>query len=142
MLARDPGELGEVGRVAGHAVDAVHADQPALGRVLGGSSSLEVVGVLEAEPLDGRRRGARADLAAVVDRLVGARVEEDRAAGRRAPESPTMWMCVIVGSASVSSAAEQLGQPLLDLLVQHRAAEQPRPARMRAPRVEGRGSRR
>ena len=47
-----------------------------------------------------------------------------------------MWMWVMVGRTSVSSQPEQLGQPLLDLLVEHRAAEQARPARVRAPGLE------
>ena len=47
-----------------------------------------------------------------------------------------MW--VIVGQHERVLAAEQLGQALLDLLVEDWAAEQPRPARMRAPLVEHR----
>ena len=95
---------------------------------------VEVVGVLEAEAPDGG--AARAgDLAAVVDRLVRARVEEDRARGGQQRDHRH----VDVGDRRQDErvlGAEQRGQALLDLLVEHRAAEQARPARVRAPRVE------
>ena len=138
VLARDGCEGADVRRVAGHAVDAVHAHEPR--RVaLGAQQLVEVVGVLEAEALDGG--AARAgDLAAVVDRLVRARVEEDRARGRQQRDH---------GHVDVRDgrqdervlAAEQLGEARLDLLVDDRAAEQPRPARVGPPRVEVRGDR-
>ena len=127
----------QVGRVAGHAVDTVHADEPG-GVALGAQQLVEVVGVLEAEAADRGAAGLR-DLAAVVDRLVRARVEEDRARGREQRDHRH----VDVGDRRQDErvlAAEQLGQPLLDLLVEHRAAEQARPARVRAPRVEGGGT--
>ena len=138
VLARDRREGADVGRVAGHAVDAVHADEA--GRVaLGLEQLVEVVGVLEAEALDGGAAGA-GDLAAVVDGLVGAGVEEDRARGRQQRDH---------GHVDVRDrrqhervlAAEQLGQARLDLLVDDRAAEQARPARVGAPRVEVGGDR-
>ena len=76
VLAGDRREGRQVRRVAGHRVDAVHADQ-ARGVALGGEQLVEVVGVLEAEAPDRGAAGA-GGLAAVVDRLVGAGVEEDR----------------------------------------------------------------
>ena len=133
VLAGDGGEGADVRRVAGHAVDAVHADQ-AGAVALGAQQLVEVVGVLEAEALD--RGAARAgDLAAVVDRLVGPRVEEDRARGGQQRDHRH----VDVGDRRQHErvlGAEQRGQALLDLLVEDRAAEQARPARVRAPRVE------
>src|SRR6185312_1032172 len=72
VLTRHGGEGADVRRVAGHAVDAVHADQ-AGAVALGAQQLVEVVGILEAEALDGGAAGA-GDLAAVVDRLVGPRV--------------------------------------------------------------------
>ena len=86
-------------------------------------------------------RAARAgDLAAVVDRLVRPRVEEDRARGGQQRDHRHVDVRDRRQHERVL-AAEQLGQPLLDLLVEHRAAEQPRPARVGAPRVEVRGDR-
>ena len=77
VLAGDGRERADVGRVAGHAVDAVHAHEPR--RVaLGAQQLVEVVRVLEAEALD-RRAACPGDLAAVVDRLVCPSVQEDRA---------------------------------------------------------------
>ena len=138
MLAGDGGEGADVRRVAGHAVDAVHADEA--GRVaLGAQQLVEVVGVLEAEALDGGAAGA-GDLAAVVDRLVGAGVEEDRARGRQQRDH---------GHVDVRDgrqdervlAAEHLGEARLDVLVDDRAAEQARPAGVGPPCVEVRGDR-
>ena len=101
---------------------------------LGAQQLVEVVGILEAEALDGG--AARAgDLAAVVDRLVRARVEEDRARGGEQRDHRH----VDVGDRRQDErvlAPSSVGQALLDLLVEHRAAEQARPARVRAPRVE------
>src|SRR4029453_2316596 len=77
VATRDPGELVQVGRVAGHAVDPVPAKQPGGGEVLL-EQLLEVVGVLEAKSLHGRATGD-GELTSVVDRLVGAVVHEDRA---------------------------------------------------------------
>ena len=52
-----------------------------------------------------------------------------------------MWMWVIVGSTQGVLAAEQRGQLVLDLLVEDRTAEQPRPARVRAPAAQVLGNR-
>ena len=52
-----------------------------------------------------------------------------------------MWMCVMVGRTSESSLPSSSVSRVLDLLVDDRAAEQPRPARMGAPRIEVRGNR-
>ena len=133
VTAGDLGERLQVGGVAGHAVDAVHAHEPrAVG--LGAQQLVEVVRILEAEAPD--RGAARArHLAAVVDRLVCARVEEDRAGGGQQRDHRHVDVRDRRQDERVL-AAEQRGQPLLDLLVEHRAAEQPRPARVRAPRVE------
>jgi hypothetical protein len=135
VLAGDGGEGADVRRVAGHAVDAVHADQ-AGAVALGAQQLVEVVGVLEAEALDGGAARTR-DLAAVVDRLVGSRVEEDRPRGGQQRDHRH----VDVGDGRQHEGvlgAEQRGQALLDLLVEDRAAEQARPARVRAPRRRGR----
>ena len=138
VAARDLGERAQVGRVAGHAVDAVHAHQP---RAVAPAPRdlVEMVGVFEAEAAD--RGAARAgDLAAVVDRLVRARVEEDRP--RRGEHGDDRG--VDVGDRRQHQrvlAAEQLGQALLDLLVEDRAAEQPRPARVRPPLIQIGGDR-
>ena len=95
---------------------------------------LEVVRILEAEPLHGRP-ARRRELAAVVDRLVRPAVDEDRAvAGQHGDHGQ-----VDQGDRREDErvlAAEELDQPLLDLLVEHGAAEHPRPARMRPPLVE------
>ena len=138
MVARDGREGADVGRVAGHAVDAVHAYE-SRGVALGTQQLVEMVGVLEPEPLD--RRAARTrDLAAVVDRLVRAGVQEDRA--RRGQQRDHGHVDVRDRRQDERVlAAEQLGEARLDLLVQHRAAEQPRPARVGAPRVQVRGNR-
>ena len=133
VLAGDGREGADVGRVAGHAVDAVHADQ-AGAVALGAQQLVEMVGILEAEALD--RRAARTrHLAAVVDRLVGPRVEEDRARGGQQRDDRH----VDVGDRRQHErvlGAQQRRQALLDLLVEDRAAEQARPARVRAPLVE------
>ena len=79
VTARDLGERDQVGGVAGHAVDAVHAHEPrrvALCR----QECVEVLGILEPEAPH-RDAPCPRDLTAVVDRLVCARVEEDRAGG-------------------------------------------------------------
>jgi hypothetical protein len=80
------------------------------------------------------------NLAAVVQRLVRARVEEDRpVAGQQRHDRG-----VNVGDGRQEQrvlAAEQLGEPLLDLLVQHRAPEHAGPARMGTPSLEGRRDR-
>ena len=138
MLAGDAGERGDVGRVAGHAVDAVHDDE-ARGVALGLEQLVEVLGVLEAEALDGGAAGA-GDLAAVVDRLVGAGVHEDRARGGEQRDHGHVDVRDRRQQQRVLGA-EQVGEPLLDLLVERRAAEQARPARVRPPAVEVRGDR-
>ena len=98
-----------------------------------------MVGVLEAEAVDRGAAGA-GDLAAVVDRLVRARVQEDRA--RRGEQRDHGHVDVRDGRQDERVlAAEQRGEALLDLLVEGRAAEQARPARVRAPGVEVRGDR-
>ena len=124
---------GDVGRVAGHRVDPVHAHQPrAAGRAA--QQLLEVLRVFEAEALHrGASRPRR--LAAVVDRLVRPRVEQDRAR----PGEHRDRGEVDVGDRRQHQrvrAAQQRREALLDLLVQHRAAQEARPARVRAPRVE------
>ena len=133
VAARDLGEGGEVRRVARHRVHAVHADEARAVGLLA-HQLVEVVGVLEAEPAHGgaARLG---HLAAVVDRLVGAGVEEDRARGGQQRDHRH----VDVGDGREDQrvlAAQQRGQLRLDLLVEDRAAEQARPARVRPPGVE------
>ena len=111
----------------------------ARGVALGGQQLVEVVGVLEAEALDRGAAGA-GDLAAVVDRLVRAGVHEDRARGGEQRDHGHVDVRDRRQEQRVLGA-EQRGQALLDLLVQRGAAEQARPARVRAPPVEVRGDR-
>ena len=133
MLAGDLREGAHVGRVAGHGVDPVHAHQARLA-ARAAQQLVEVLGVFETEALHGGAVRAR-HLGAVVDRLVCARVEEDRARPREHGDRRE----VDVGDRRQHQrvrAAQQRGEALLDLLVQRRAAQQPRPARMRTPRVQ------
>ena len=76
---------------------------------LGAQQLVQVVGVLEAEAPDGGAAGA-GDLAAVVDRLVRPRVEEDRADAASSGITD-MWMCVMLSAARASplSRAERSG---------------------------------
>ena len=76
VAACDPCELLQIGGVAGHAVDAVHANQACTGTVLA-QELLEVVRIFETEPLH-RCSARRSELAAVVDRLVCPAVHVDR----------------------------------------------------------------
>jgi hypothetical protein len=138
VLAGDGGERADVRGVAGHAVDAVH-DHQAGGVALGAQELVEVVGVLEAEALDGGAAGA-GDLAAVVDRLVRAGVHEDRARGGEQRDHGHVDVRDR-GQQQRVLAAEQVGEALLDVLVQRRASEQARPARVRAPRAQVLGDR-
>ena len=129
----DSGELAQIRRVAGHAVDPVHAHQPRAGAVLA-QELLEVVRILEAESLH-RRPAGRGELAAVVDGLVSAAVDVDRPV----PGEHRDHGQVDEGDRRDDErvlAAEQLDQALLDLRVENGAAEHPRPARMRAPLLE------
>ena len=136
---RDPGEGGEIRRIAGHAVHAVHADERRLAVRLR-DQLLEVRRVFEAEPLHRRAVAAR-NLAAVVQRLVGARVEEDRpVAGEHRDHRGVNVRDR--GQEQRVLAPEQRGKPFLDLLVQHGAPEHAGPARMGAPGLEGRRDRR
>ena len=100
---------------------------------------LEVVRILEAEPLHGRS-ARRRELAAVVDRLVSPVVDEDRpVAGEHGDHGE-----VDQGDRRDDQrvlAAEELDQPLLDLRVEDGAAEHPRPAWVRPPLVEVLGDR-
>ena len=129
VAAGDAGEGGQVGSVARDAVDAVHADEPPPGAILD-QQPLEIVGILEPEALE---RGAAGDreLAAVVDGLVRAAVHEHGAAGGEHGDDRH----VDVGDGGQHQrvlTAEQLGETLLDLAEEHRAPQQPRPARVRA----------
>ena len=130
MLAREPGEL---------------AQRRARSRVIELTPSIAisagVTGSTAAARRDGRgRRGGtaarsrrvRAAISAVVDRLVGAAVEEDRPLPASTGMTD-MWMWVIVGSSSVSSQPRSSVTLRLDLLVEHRAAEKAGPARVGAP---------
>ena len=77
VLSRNPCKRVQIGGVAGHAVDPVHADEPCR-RLVRAQQALQVVRIFEGESLDGCAvRPCK--LAAVVDRLVRAPVEEDRA---------------------------------------------------------------
>jgi hypothetical protein len=133
VLTGDGGEGGEVRGVARHAVDAVEADEARRVALLG-EQLVEVRGILEAETPH-RHPAGLGDLAAVIDRLVCARVEEDRPGGREQRDHRHVDVRDRRKNERVLGP-EQLGQALLDLLVQGRASEQPRPARMRSPAVE------
>ena len=130
---REPSEVLQFGRVPGHAVDAVHADQ-ARGRAVLAQKLLEVVRILEAEPLHGRP-ARRRELAPVVDRLVRPVVDEDRpVAGQHGDHGQ-----VDQGDRRNDQrvlAAEELDQPLLNLRIEGGAAEHPRPAWVRPPLVD------
>jgi hypothetical protein len=115
---------------SGHAVDPVEADEPRR-RVLLAEQPLEVGRVLEGEAPERRAVRLRED-AAVVDRLVRAVLEEDRPAAREHGDDGHVDERDRRQDERVL-AAEEIGEALLDLLVEHRAAEQARPARMRPP---------
>ena len=122
------------GRVAGHAVDAVDADHSGAAPAVVAQQRLELVEIVVGKALDGGAAAA-APARAVVDRLVRAAVQKQRPAARQHREHRH----VDVGDRRQHEgvlAAEQLGQLGLDLLVEDRAAEQARPARMRAPAGE------
>ena len=90
-----------------------------------------MVEVLVREPLD-RGAAGLGQSATVVDRLVGAAVQEHRAAAGE----DRNHRHVDVGDRRQQQAvlgAQQRGEPVLDLLVQDRAAQETRPARMGAP---------
>ena len=136
VAPRDGGKRHEVRGVAGHAVHTIHADEP--GRVaLSREECIEMIGILEAEAPDSCTARLR-DLTAVVDRLVRASVQEHGPRGGQQRDH---------GHVDVSDrgqyervlGAQQRRQPLFDLLIQHRATEQARPAGVRSPLVEERG---
>jgi CheY-like chemotaxis protein len=111
VLARQGGELGQPRRVAGHAVDAVHADQP--GRAWGlPQQPRQRLRVVVGEARQAGAVGA-GDGAAVVDRLVGPGVQQDGArAGQQRDDRG-----VDVGQGRQQQGvlgAQQLGQPDLD----------------------------
>jgi hypothetical protein len=140
-LAADRGERGDVGRVAGHAVHAVHGDH--LGHPAGDRAQqlAQVLVVVGAEPLDGGAEAAGVH-AAVVDGLVGLRVEEDVAVAGQ--DRQHRHVDVRDGRQHQRvGGVEQCGQPLLDLRIDGRVAEQARPAGVRAPAahlgLDGRG---
>ena len=123
----------EIGGVPGHAVHPVDADQPR-GRLVGAQQALELVEVVVRETFQ-RRAAQRGELGALVDRLVGPSIDEDAAARREqrdhgeVDERDRRQDEDVVGR-------EKAREPLLDLLVEHGAAEQPRPAGMGSPRLE------
>jgi hypothetical protein len=137
VLSGQRRERVQVGGVSRHRVHAVHGDEPRRG-LAAPQELLQVSRIVVAKPDDGRSV-TLGDHRAVVDRLVGAAVQEHRpAAGQDRDDGHVdvrdrgKHQCVL--------GAEELGHPLLDLLVQHGAAEQPRPRRMRPPRVEEGGN--
>ncbi len=137
VSTRDSGELPQVWRVPGHAVDSVHADQAGR-RPISAEHLLEIVWILEPETLDGRPAGGR-ELAAVVDRLVRSVVHEDRAI----PGENRNDGKVDQGDRRENQrvfTAEQRDESFFDLLVEDGASEHPRPAGMRAPLLEIRGN--
>src|SRR4249919_834643 len=101
--------------------------------------AFEDVDDLERESLDGRAVHT-SQLAAVVDRLMGAVLEEDRPAAREHGDHGHVDQRDRRQHERVLGA-EQLGEPLFDLLVEHRATEEARPARVRPPALEVPGDR-
>jgi hypothetical protein len=138
VLAGEPRECRQIGGVAGHAVDPVHADE-AGARVVRTEQTLEVVGIRVPEAVDACTVHGR-HLTAVVDRLVRARIEKHGTGAREHRNHRRMDQRDRREDERVL-AAEQRGELLLDLLVQSRAAEQPRPAGMGAPALEVGGDR-
>ncbi len=138
VAARHLREGAQVGRVAGHAVDPVHAHQ-AHAVPIGGEQLVEVPGVLEAKAAHRGATRAR-HLAAVVDRLVCARVQKDRPRGRQHRNHRGVDVRDR-GEHKRVLAAQQLAESSLDLLIQRRAAEQARPAGVRPPGLQVGGHR-
>ena len=131
MLAGQLGEGVQVGRVAGHAVDAVDEDHPRAPPVIGAQQRLELVEVVVTEALDGRAAGLGHG-AAVIDRLVRAAVQEQGAAAGQHRDHRH----VDVGDRRQDErvlGAEQFGELGLDLLVEDRAAQQTAPAGVGPP---------
>jgi len=97
VRARQAGERRQVGRVAGHAVDPVHADQP---RALGVAEQqpLKRLGVVVGEAHQAGVVGA-GDHAAVPDGHVGAAVDEEvPSAARMGMTAAWMWVRGAVAS--------------------------------------------
>src|SRR5206468_1113885 len=135
VLAGDGGEGGQVGHVAGHAVDAVHAHQAGGAGGHLGQSPVEVTGVVGGEPAHGRALTG-GDGGPVVDRLVGLLVDQDPALPGEHRDDGRMD----VGDGRQDQrvgCAEEVGELLLDVAVQPRAAEEARPARVGAPPAQG-----
>jgi hypothetical protein len=133
VLAGDAREGRDVRCVPGHAVHTVDADQPRRGAAVT-KQPLQVVDVLERESLD-RRPSHLGELAAVVNRLVRAVLQEDRPAAREHRDHRHVDQRDRRQHERVLGA-DQLGEPFLDLLVEDRAAEEARPARVRPPALE------
>ncbi len=134
VAAGEPGELGQVGSVSGHAVDPVHADRAACVERSCRSSRSRSSGSSKRNRFTVAPR-ARRELAAVVDRLVGSAVDEDRPVAGEHRDHGQVDQRDRRDDERVL-AAEQLDQTLFDLLVEDWAAEHARPARMRSPLLE------
>ena len=133
-------ELGELRRVAGHRVDAVHRDQARERGIAGTQQLLEVFEVVVAEPANGGAVAGR-DHGPVVDRLVCAAVQEDRAVA----DEHRDHRHVDVGDRRQHErvlGSHELGELLLDLGVEDGVAQQSRPRGVRAPLRQVLGHRR
>ena len=122
VRAREAREGGQIGHVPRHAVDAVDADEPGA-RAIRTEALLELVQIVGTELLD-RGAARRCELTALVDRLVGATIDEDGAARCQHRDHGHVDQRDRRQDERVL-AAEELREAFLDLLVQHRAAEQP-----------------
>ena len=130
VLAADPGVLGQVGHVAGHGVDPVHAEEPGGGGRQRAQGLFEGAGSLERTRW--RVAPALGPPAPLVDGLVGLGIDEHGAlAGQdrndRGVDDGDGRQQEGVGG------AEQVGQLLFDVDVGAGAAQQPGPAGVGAP---------
>jgi hypothetical protein len=130
VLAGQRGEGRQIGRVAGHGVDSVQADHP--WRASGGAQEPPgVVDVVVAEPADHGALLPGHD-GAVVDGLMGAQVDQQRPRSGQGGEDAVMDLGE-GGEGKHVLGPEQLADLGLELLVERRAGDPARPARMGAP---------
>ena len=130
VFAGQPSEALDVCGVPRHAVDAVDADESRRG-VLLQKQPLEVFDILEGELLDRCATRGR-ELAAVVDRLVGPLLQENRSAAREHRDHRHVDQRDRREDQHVLRA-DQVAKALFDPRVEDRAAEKARPTRMRPP---------
>ena len=130
VLAGQGGEGRQVGRVAGHRVDPVHADQ-ARAPARAPEQPPGVLDVAGAEPPHGRPPGG-GHAGGVVDGPVGAQVDQDRPLAGERREHAVVGMGQ-GGEGEDVLDPEQLADRRLDPPVGHRAGDRPGPAGMGPP---------